>query len=126
MFVPEDAPRDLIAELTLWRAVRLLATPPALSATPRGSLRQRLAALRAATARFGAAILLSPAAHAPPAPGTCADTLGRAAALLAREGFFLPAANGLSGPPPRPPRTNRTRRVLHPVLIGHAVSLNLY
>jgi hypothetical protein len=31
--------------------------------------------------------------------------------------------------PPRPPpplRTNRTRRVLHPVLIGHAVSLTLY
>ena len=29
-------------------------------------------------------------------------------------------------PPPPPLRTNRTRRVLHPVLIGHAVSLTLY
>jgi len=28
----------------------------------------------------------------------------------------------LSRPPPSPPRTNRTRRVLHPVLIGHASS----
>jgi hypothetical protein len=25
---------------------------------------------------------------------------------------------------PPPPRTNRTRRVLHPVLIGHAASFN--
>jgi len=28
--------------------------------------------------------------------------------------------------PPRPPRTNRTRRVPHPVLIGHAASLTPY
>ena len=28
--------------------------------------------------------------------------------------------------PPPPVRTNRTRRVLHPVLIGHAVSLTPY
>ena len=27
-------------------------------------------------------------------------------------------------PPPPPSRTNRTRRVLHPVLIGHAASLS--
>jgi hypothetical protein len=32
---------------------------------------------------------------------------------------------GVSAPPP-PLRTNRTRRVLHPVLIGHAVSLAPY
>ena len=29
-------------------------------------------------------------------------------------------------PPPPPPRTNRTRRVPHPVLIGHAASLTPY
>ena len=29
-------------------------------------------------------------------------------------------------PAPFPPRTNRTRRVLHPVLIGHAASLTPY
>ena len=29
-------------------------------------------------------------------------------------------------PPPLPPRTNRTRRVPHPVLIGHAASLTPY
>ena len=29
-------------------------------------------------------------------------------------------------PPPSPPRTNRTRRVPHPVLIGHAASLTPY
>jgi hypothetical protein len=30
------------------------------------------------------------------------------------------------GPPPPPSRTNLTRRVPHPVLIGHAASLTLY
>ena len=29
-------------------------------------------------------------------------------------------------PPPLPIRTNRTRRVLHPVLIGHAASFTPY
>ena len=29
-------------------------------------------------------------------------------------------------PPPPAPRTNRTRRVPHPVLIGHAASLTPY
>jgi len=32
------------------------------------------------------------------------------------------ARSANSPPPPPPPRTNRTRRVLHPVLIGHAAS----
>jgi len=40
------------------------------------------------------------------------------------EGALLSFAVG-AGPPP-PPRTNRTRRVLHPVLIGHAASLTPY
>jgi hypothetical protein len=36
------------------------------------------------------------------------------------------AAKACPPPPPLPLRTNRTRRVLHPVLIGHAVSLTPY
>ena len=32
----------------------------------------------------------------------------------------------LGPPPPPPPRTNRTRRVLHPILIGHAASFTPY
>jgi len=38
-------------------------------------------------------------------------------------GFRLPGGRFNPNPPPPPPlRTNRTRRVLHPVLIGHAAS----
>ena len=37
------------------------------------------------------------------------------------------AAGGSGGaPPPLPPRTKWTRRVPHPVLIGHAASLTPY
>jgi hypothetical protein len=38
------------------------------------------------------------------------------------------AVLGAAGPLPPPPplRTDRTRRVLHPVLIGHAASLTPY
>jgi hypothetical protein len=38
----------------------------------------------------------------------------------------LPCGSGLSLSPPPPSRTNRTRRVPHPVLIGHAASLTPY
>ena len=56
----------------------------------------------------------------------------RAAQILAGEGEGVAGAAPRASfdpqvsappPPPPPPRTNRTRRVLHPVLIGHAASL---
>ena len=46
--------------------------------------------------------------------------------------FFLPprtlapARHAPAPPPPPPPRTKWTRRVPHPVLIGHAASLTPY
>ena len=50
-----------------------------------------------------------------------AEELGRLAAPFAQQlAAQLRAAGG--APPPPPPRTKWTRRVLHPVLIGHAAA----
>ena len=49
----------------------------------------------------------------------CAEQGNVREEMRKKEGFF---AQMFKVPPP-PFRTNRTRRVLHPVLIGHAVSL---
>ena len=38
----------------------------------------------------------------------------------------MPVQQVTPPPPPPPSRTNRTRRVLHPVLIGHAASFTPY
>jgi hypothetical protein len=62
-----------------------------------------------------------------------ANSTFRPAAVPARARPRRPRASRLrltAQPPPPPPplplRTNRTRRVLHPVLIGHAASLAPY
>ena len=59
-----------------------------------------------------------------PAPGPEAGP----SAMAARLPPFYPLEGELSGgsPPPPPPRTKWTRRVPHPVLIGHAASLTQY
>jgi len=47
--------------------------------------------------------------------------------LMARVGFVAVCIGYAQAPsPPPPPRTNRTRRVPHPVLIGHAAFLTPY
>ena len=46
--------------------------------------------------------------------------------LFALWDFNLLDRHDVRPPPPPSPRTNRTRRVPHPVLIGHAASLTLY
>jgi hypothetical protein len=58
---------------------------------------------------------------------------GRTAGRTSSSSFPPPRARTRPGfpacrspPPPLPPRTNWTRRVLHPVLIGHAASLTPY
>jgi len=43
---------------------------------------------------------------------------------LAAPGGLPPARRAAAARPPPPPRTNRTRRIPHPVLIGHAASLS--
>jgi hypothetical protein len=48
---------------------------------------------------------------------------GRVRAPAAREGLQLSLVDN---PRPPPSRTNRTRRVPHPVLIGHVASLTPY
>ncbi|KAJ1489315.1 hypothetical protein T484DRAFT_1885972, partial [Baffinella frigidus] len=99
VFVPVGAPRELLAELSLWRAVEMIRVPldDHVLAAPHGSLQQRLRLLRACIALFGSgrdslSIVLD-ASRAPrlPEEGTCEDTLGRAAELLRLEGFLLPA-----------------------------------
>jgi len=62
-----------------------------------------------------------------------AELLASLAALAALPAAVDPSAPPLDGegvrlgpPPPPPLRTNRTRRVPHPVLIGHAASLTPY
>ena len=42
------------------------------------------------------------------------------------EALPIAAADRRPPPPPPPPRTKWTRRVPHPVLIGHAASLTPY
>jgi hypothetical protein len=63
------------------------------------------------------------------APGALAGCAVVALAGLARPAGFFAAVRALGPavvrePPPRPPRTKWTRRVPHPVLIGHAASLS--
>ena len=59
------------------------------------------------------------------APRAAAGSRGGGTVLEFRTMAAIP--QGASGPPPPPPpRTNRTRRVPHPVLIGHAASLTPY
>jgi hypothetical protein len=66
--------------------------------------------------------------NAPPRPRARTRTRARTRARALRAGVLI-APTGSVGPqkraPPHP-RTNRTRRVPHPVLIGHAASLTLY
>ena len=51
---------------------------------------------------------------------------GGARARAVRHQHRSPELPARRGPPPAAPRTNRTRRVPHPVLIGHAASLTPY
>jgi len=66
--------------------------------------------------------------NAPPRPRARTRTRARTRARALRAGVLI-APTGSVGPqkraPPHP-RTIRTRRVPHPVLIGHAASLTLY
>ena len=57
-----------------------------------------------------------PPAFLPPTPGT----------QTPRNARGCPPARGRRRAPPPPPRTKWTRRVPHPVLIGHAASLTPY
>jgi hypothetical protein len=104
--------------------------PPVLIRLPGGSARAAGGALNAAQQEKLAAkqrveallAALPPAPPAPPAAGGAAGHdpgpgLGRSPGLLAS---FDAAAE--DSPPPFP-RTKWTRRVPHPVLIGHAASL---
>ena len=113
--------------------------PPAEAAPPAappagGALALSNAALRARVTQSstdGAAVArvaadgLTSASCAPGAPpARCAAPV--AARTLPERGAFWEAAfsDGVpSPPPPPPPRTKWTRRVPHPVLIGHAVCL---
>jgi len=70
------------------------------------------------------------AAHAVEAAGGDAGPagagVGRAAALANRWGGRFQVPPGGAPLPPPPPRTKWTRRVPHPVLIGHAASRTPY
>ena len=80
------------------------------------------------------AVQLCAGLGAPAAAGAEADAVPAALVLLSpwvdlhTFAAAPPAAcvSGNAGPPPPPPRTKWTRRVPHPVLIGHAASLTPY
>ena len=82
-----------------------------------GSLRAALAAAEARAARLqrelGESRFTQRRAEAPARAGGPPDSVGV---------HPTPPARAPAPRPPTPLRTNRTRRVLHPVLIGHAAS----
>ena len=101
------------------------APAPAAARAPAGpagaAVRLCLAVASPDVVRDAAAAVLADVAGAdrpPPAPRAgrpCRVALGRQEVLLHQR-----------PPPPPPPRTKWTRRVPHPVLIGHAASLTPY
>jgi hypothetical protein len=89
----------------------------------------RLAALAEAASRGGGLVrvrVLAEHRPLPLAPPGAAPAPPRV--VDARVGLLSTGkrARSLERPVPPPPRTNRTRRVPHPVLIGHAASLTPY
>ena len=93
---------------------------------------ERLRPRRPVLRHVGASPPTPPSCHAPDRWPCCSRNKGvasweRPTALpQAAQGSPPQSPNASSSPPPPSPRTNRTRRVSHPVPIGHAASHTPY